>query len=245
MRMKWAGGVALFGAAAAVLGTGPAGAAAKTPADLLDLTNWKLTIPTAGEDSDVAAEIKQPRLDSYTSSYFKLNKAGDGVVFKAHAGGATTKGSDYPRSELREMAGGDKAAWSTTKGKHTLSLRVAITHLPEAKPDVVVAQIHDAKDDIVTIRLDGPDHLYVDHGSENYGTLDDNYRLGTAFNASIVAEGGRVKVYYNGTKKVDKSVRTTDNYFKAGIYTQSNESKGDTSSAYGESVISQLKVSHQ
>src|SRR6266699_3846674 len=118
----------LFGVALLAM-TGVAHAGSKVPANVLDLTNWYLTVPVAAKGSGTAAEIKQPQLGSYSSSYFKVNNTGDGVVFQANAGGATTSGSKYPRSELREMTGGGrtKAAWSTSVGTHTMRLKAAIT----------------------------------------------------------------------------------------------------------------------
>jgi hypothetical protein len=235
----------LFGVALIAV-TSVAHAGTKAPANVLDLTNWKLTLPIAAKGSTTAAEIKQPELGSYSSSYFKLAQTGDGVAFQANAGGATTSGSHYPRSELREMTGGGKtkAAWSTTVGTHTMRLKAAITHLPTAKPQVVVAQIHDAKNDVVMIRLNGPKDLYVEHNGKNIGDLDAQYALGRVFTAEIVAKNGHISVTYNGAKKVDAAIKSTQDYFKAGCYTQSNTTKGDKSSAYGETVIYQLSVTH-
>ena len=216
------------------------------PADVLDLTNWKLTLPVAAEDSDHAAEVEQPLLVTYTSEYFRLTDAADGAVFRATVDGATTGGSQYPRSELREMTGdgAEKAAWSTTSGRHVLSLRAAITHLPVAKPQVVVAQVHDAEDDVLMIRLNGPRQLFVEHDGDNLGDLDADYVLGTPFDAEIVAENGRIAVFYNGVEKVDTAISSSGDYFKAGCYTQSNTSKGDEPDAYGETVIYRLNVTH-
>src|SRR5262245_33357455 len=78
---------------------------ASFPAALLDLRNWKLTLPIASPGGSSPLEVKQPELATYShDEYFHLNAARDGVVFRAHAGGATTSNSGYPRSELREMA---------------------------------------------------------------------------------------------------------------------------------------------
>ncbi|MEJ3747545.1 polysaccharide lyase family 7 protein [Actinomycetes bacterium KLBMP 9797] len=218
---------------------------ATVPGNIIDLTNWKLTLPVAAEDSDGPAEIEQPELATYTSPEFALTETADGVRFRATVDGATTSGSKYPRSELREMTDGGaaKAAWSTTSGTHAMSLRAAITHLPEAKPEVVVAQVHDAEDDVLMIRLEG-EHLFVEHDGDNLGDLDPAYVLGTPFDAEIVAENGRITVSYNGAEKVDAAIKTTGNYFKAGCYTQSNTDQGDEPDAYGETVIHRLNVTH-
>jgi hypothetical protein len=50
---------------------------------------------------------------------------------------------------------GAPASWSNESGTHTMRLRQAVTKLPEAKPHVVTAQIHDEDDDVVMVRLEG------------------------------------------------------------------------------------------
>ncbi len=115
------------------------------PAEVLNLTNWKETLPTGSAGSPT--EIKQPQLASYSSDpYFVVNATGDGVRFRAPVNGVTTSGSSYPRSELREMNGGDDASWSTTSGTHTMTIDEAITATPSEKPYVVAGQIHDSSD---------------------------------------------------------------------------------------------------
>jgi poly(beta-D-mannuronate) lyase len=179
----------------------------------------------------------------------------DGAVrFRANAGGATTSGSSYPRSELREMSpdGRTKAAWSTTSGTHTLTVRAAATHLPAAKPQVVMAQVHDASNDVVEIVADGTRvHAPGTHSicvRFNGGTLpnclDDTYRPGTFVTFQISVHDGRIVISYNGTQKLDLAASDTGCYFKAGAYTQSNTSKGDSPDAYGEVRISALQVTH-
>src|SRR5689334_938681 len=50
------------------------------PATLLDLTNWKLTLPIG--DQGKPTEVKGPALSTFTAHpYFHMNAAGDGVVF--------------------------------------------------------------------------------------------------------------------------------------------------------------------
>lgn len=215
------------------------------PGDLLDLTNWKLTLPIGSSHSP--AEITQPALRRYSvDPYFHLDPTGTGVVFQANAGGVTTSNSGYPRSELREMTadGNDEATWSTTSGTHAMSVQLAITHLTVAKPQVTVAQIHDASDDVLVVRLDGPAHLYVEHNGDDYGDLDTAYRLGSAFTVTFTVTGGHIRVSYNGVPKVDHATSSTGDYFKAGCYTQSNTSRGDQPDAYAQVIIYRLTVTH-
>ena len=216
----------------------------KLPGQILDLTNWKLALPINTAHAGNPDQITQPELNTFVSApFFQTADNLDGVVFRANAGGKTTKNSRYPRSELREMTsnGTREARWSNVKGSHVLEMEAAITHLPVKKPEVVLAQIHDDKDDIVMVRLER-EHLFVQSQGKNIGDLDNNYKLGTVYKIKIVAEKGRIKVFYNDVEKANYAKKGSDFYFKAGCYTQSNTSKGDDTNAYGEAVIFSLII---
>ncbi len=217
------------------------------PADLLDLSYWKLTVPVDTEQAGSPDEYKNPALQSLTlEPHFTLSPSKDSVLFRAHAGGATTKNSLYPRSELREMqaGGAELASWSTSTGVHRMRVRQAITHLPLVKPHVVSAQIHDADDDVVMIRLQGK-HLFVESDGTSLGSLDQNYELGTIFTVELVAANDTIDVFYNGVLKVSLERTARGCYFKAGCYTQSNVARGDAPDAYAEVAIYELLVSHE
>lgn len=218
---------------------------AEFPADLLDLTNWKLTLPVETDHEGNPDEIVQPELATFVlDPYFRLTDARDAVVFRAHAGGATTGGSSYPRSELREMNGAENAAWSLDEGTHVMTIRQAITHLPEVKPHVVAGQIHDAEDDVVMIRLEDT-NLFVEGGAEDLGTLDPAYVLGTVFTIRVEASGGEIRIWYDDGAPIVVTRSGDGMYFKAGCYTQSNTERGDDPAAYGEVVIYDLTVEHR
>lgn len=227
---------------AATTTTVPSGAT--TPADVLDLTNWKITLPTPRSGSSQAREVLQPELANYEDQYFY--DEGNTVVFTTPVGDATTSGSEYPRTELREMRnnGRDLAAWSSTSGTHIMTVRQAITQRPIVKPHIVAGQIHDGSDDVIQIRLEGT-RLIIDccDGSE-VALLEPNYQLGTFFDLRIEVAAGRIKVFYNGIQKLDMAHVDSGNYFKAGSYPQSNPSRGDDPNTIGQVVISALTVSH-
>ncbi len=219
------------------------------PSQILDLTNWKLTIPDGS--SEDPTEIKQPVLEKYKlDPWFVVQ---DGAVrFRAPVNAVTTSGSNYPRSELREMkdSGKTNASWSSTSGTHTMTIDEAILAVPKTKKHVVAGQIHDADDDIVVIRLEFP-KLYVNVDGKNVFTLDSNYTLGKKFNVKFVVNNGQNQIFYNGS--TDPVYTFTKDYsgayFKAGAYTQSNCSKEASSDCnsnnYGEVIINQLKVTHE
>jgi len=217
------------------------------PASILDLSAWKLTLPIDTGRNDGPDEIKQPDLQTFRHpDYFHLNDSGDGVVFHAPISGKTTSGSNYPRSELREMTdpdGREGDGWSTTSGTHTMTIRQAITALPLKKPHLIAGQIHDEGEDVIVIRLEDKRLFVVADGDELAPDLDSNYTLGDVFTVKIEATAGKVRVYYNDKLKVEHEVSTSDCYFKAGCYVQSNK-KQDGEKGYGEVVIYDLKLQH-
>ncbi|WP_461009183.1 chondroitinase-B domain-containing protein [Streptomyces capparidis] len=221
------------------------GGGGEVPADVLDLGNWKLQLPIGASESPT--EIKQPQLDSYSHDpYFMVT--GDAVQFRAPVNGVTTSGSNYPRSELREMTNGGttNAAWSSTSGTHTLTVREAFTHLPEGKPELVGAQIHGVEDDVTALRLEGSRLWITDGDNSNHHLITGDYELGTVFEVKYVVGNGEIDIYYNGQLETTLDHSDPTNYFKAGAYTQANctNSSPCSTSNYGEVEIHQVSVTH-
>jgi poly(beta-D-mannuronate) lyase len=239
----------LLPAVCLLLGAGLGAHAADKPSDILDLSRWKLTLPHARPGEKKPVEIHQPELAAFEKAEcFFADPAGRGVVFRAHCTDTTTKSSKYPRCELREMAGGgnprEKARWGTDDGLlHRMTLVQAITAVPPVKRHVVAGQIHDADDDVLMIRLEDR-KLFVERNQVGDVLLDKDYALGTRFTLRIEAHAGRIRVWYDGALKMDWKHPRDGCYFKAGCYTQSNTSKGDTPESYGEVVITRLHVEH-
>jgi hypothetical protein len=225
------------------------------------LKSWKLTLPTGQPEKPTEIEdLTDPvaiQCDSFRIFY---NPQQSGIVFKAKVDGVTTKGSSYPRSELREMIvpqaeknAKTEASWATTAGKHSLKVRQAVLNLPVRKPQLVTAQIHDSKDDLIMIRcsrlrpktkLDPPTIiLEIVFNDTQHTILDDNYQLGTIFDLEIQAESGVLTILYQN-KVVKIPSKKSGCYFKAGCYTQSNLTKGDEPDAYGEVVVYEASVTH-
>lgn len=230
------------------------GAGGNLPSDVLDLTNWKITVPFDGPDSGTNAdEITQPALAGYSvDPWFKNNSDNTGVIFRANTGGATTSGSGYPRSELREMTnnGTANASWSSGSGTHTMEIDQAITHLPVVKKHIVAGQIHDADDDVIVFRLENQ-KLFIDINGDDGPTLTSSYVLGTRFKVKFVVSNNQTKCYYNDVLVYTHNQTYSGAYFKAGAYTQSSCKSGgnpgptESCDAYGEVVIYGLSVTHQ
>lgn len=225
------------------------------PSRVLDLTNWKLTLPTGAPEQP--KEITQPELDKFIQNpHFVVQD--EGVRFRAPVNGVTTSGSNYPRCELREMknAGKDKASWSTNSGTHAMSIEAAVTAVPQVKPHVVLGQIHDAEDDVCMIRAQGRD-LY---GEFSYGKGKGSMKvkiaevnLGQRFKINVHASAGKIVVSYNGINKATFTKTTSGCYFKSGVYTQAyagqkvsvdGVEKTVPEDTYGEVIIYKLTVTH-
>lgn len=220
------------------------GNAAPPPSKILELSSFILTLPENTNRPGNPDEIPSSELQTFTDpQHFFTTEEPLGVAFRAECGAATTKNSKYPRCELREMTkdGSARASWSTDDATaHRLQLKLAITHTPAKKPHVVCAQIHDADDDLLMIRLEGK-KLFIERNDLPEIPLDNNYQLGSPFEITLSASQGQVQVWHNGQRKLNWQVSRRGCYFKAGCYTQSNPSKGDSPGAFGQVVIYRLE----
>lgn len=110
------------------------------PSGNFDLSHWRLTLPTGTENApDVVPPAQLVR--GYTSPHF-FTGADGAMVFYAPSRGATTKNSDFPRSELREATPDDRPYnWVMGEGTATLSATFAVTQVP-GTGKLVVGQVH-------------------------------------------------------------------------------------------------------
>lgn len=214
---------------------------ANFPMDVVASKNWKINIPLRG-----APEIVQPKLATYSSEWFHLNEAGDGVVFYCPTNGGTTPNSKNPRSELREMRdeGADEAEWSTSTGQHSMIFDLMVTELPAGtKPHVVIGQIHGGDDDLTVFRLEGSD-LWITDGDTTHGHLvTDSYELGARIQVGFHVNAGVITYTFNG-QPVDYSQKRKKSgcYFKTGAYNQAG-GVGDPN-GYAEVVLYSVQVCH-
>lgn len=222
------------------------------PSQILDLTDWKITLPVddPDESGEQPLEIRQPELDTYAlSPWFKVTSTCDGVQFRNPVNGVTTENSSYSRSELREMSdnGTEHASWSSNSGTHTMVIEQAIKNLPNDKPHVVVGQIHDSSDDVTVFRLQGSNLYVTDGNTSTHHLITDDYQLGTKFEAKFVVSDGEIDAYYNGEYQTTIEADFSGGYFKAGAYTQANcgNSSPCSTDNYGQVMIYDLTVTHE
>lgn len=239
--------VALVNSVSAAAATTTTPTTCDYPAQAVNLSNWKLTLPTGAVGRPT--EVKQPQLATYAiAPWFTVISNCNGAQFRAPVNGVTTSGSAYPRSELREMnSDGTKASWSSTSGTHTMTITQSINRLPADKPDVVAGQIHDGLDDVSTFRLRGTNLYVTDGDASRHKLVTSSYSLGTKFEVKFVVTGGKVEAYYNGVLQTTITKSFTGAYFKAGAYTQANCSNSSPcdSTNFGQVVIYNLAVTHR
>lgn len=226
------------------------------PGGNFDLSHWKLTLPVdaRGAMRGDASEIRSAALRAgYQDAWFRTGEDG-AMVFRTPAAGATTEGSDYARTELRELLAPDhdELNWPL-QGHARLAARLAVARAP-AGGKLVVGQIH---------AFEGPPLLklrYHDRGMRGV-RLDAllNRRPGDARPASFPLAAPRPGKAFGYTIAVDDGVLTVGAdggtplhltidpawsryrfYFKAGLYLQARGAAADG----GELRFYALRATH-
>jgi hypothetical protein len=242
------------------------------PADLIDLTQQKITLPIDTTHAGGPDEVSPPELLTFPDmsatanafnvaarKYFYLRKNPDGlwvVVMMAPIDGATTSNTANPRSEWREMklVNGvlQPAAWGINDGKlHRMRYQIAFEVTPTSRPRVCGGQIHDANDDVIEILRDDtvastPTLTYRLNGSTQPTRLLTNYTPGAYVDMMIEAQNGTVKLYcvdMVNPKITIPSLTNTGCYYKLGCYTQANKTNAKLGE-YGQTSIRSMTITH-
>lgn len=234
-----------------------------TSSDFLNLTNWKITLPVDvnGGITGKAAEITN--LKGYEHSKYFFDSPDGGVTFRAMVDGATTGGTKYARSELREMKGTERAAWDLKEGG-TMTATLKIDEAPTKNDGTVgrfiVGQIHGKEEELIRMYWENGKVYFV---NDIYGPKADNttfqlydsegktpnVSIGEHFSYKIDAFGDKMKVdvfadgkTYTNTMDVHPIWQTDLFYFKAGVYLGVNETQG---TGAGQATFYGLDFSHK
>lgn len=116
----------------------------------IDLTHWKVTIPTPRADGK-AMEVSPPEIFNYATNPvlkdFMYNDSSDGsIVFHAYPA-STTANTKYSRSELREqmVSGKNNVNWTFKDGRR-MKVKMAIESVTTDENGnhhpIIIAQIH-------------------------------------------------------------------------------------------------------
>lgn len=213
---------------------------------------WMLTLPvdSSGLTTGAAGMVKS--ISSYSSQYFL--QTSEKLVFSATVSGATTVGTKYARSELRELSGGNLAAWTLKQGG-TMTATLQVDEVPkllDGSPGrVVIGQIHGTSEELVRLYWDKGtvyfinDHAGPHNAAQRFRLVDADGKspdisLGENFSYVISAKDDRlvVAVYADGKAYTSETVVNSFwnkdlFYFKAGVYLGVNEKQGT-----GQGVVS-------
>ncbi|MBM6578751.1 polysaccharide lyase family 7 protein [Microvirga sp. BT689] len=236
--------------------------ASVTPSKNFSLIHWKITLPIDrnGTFFGTASEVKN--LSGYQHRDYFYTGFDGAMVFKAPVEGATTAGSRYARSELREMNGSERAAWTIRQGgfmKATLEIDQVPTLFNGAKGRMIVGQVHGKDDELARLYWD-KGALYFENdmagstGREtkfmpsNSAGAKPDVSLNEKFTYTIDVTSNRVKVTvyadgqtYTAADTIHQAWKSDALYFKAGTYLGVNETQGI---GYGQASFYALKFSH-
>jgi Ca2+-binding RTX toxin-like protein len=235
---------------------------AADPSGNFDLSNWKITLPVdqSGTIIGTAQEIKS--LSGYQDLNYFYTGSDGAMVFRAAVDGATTSGSKYARSELREMIGADRAAWTIKQGgsmSATLEVDQVPTRFDGSAGRIVVGQIHGQDAELTRLYWDNGTVYFVnDHagstGQEaafrltNSAGKTPDISLNEKFSYKIDASSDQLKVsvyadgqVYTATDTINSFWNTDTFYFKAGTYLGVNETQG---TGHGQTSFYALSFKH-
>jgi hypothetical protein len=182
--------------------------------------------------------------------YFERAQANTAVKLGVYCdGGKTSTNTHYPRSELREYNsdGTTKAAWDAASGTHLLSGVTRVTHGTSTKDEVCIAQIHNASDDNLQLRVEGGNVMLSIQGVKQSSPLLTGYVKGTDIAWEVKVVSGTVTVKINGVQKYSGHPGYgTGSYFKVGCYAQaaSGYTSGVSATDYFSVELKSLLCSH-
>jgi hypothetical protein len=211
------------------------------PGGNFNLTNWYLGLPvdSSGGTSGDSASISAAQLTGgYSNALYFYTGTDGAMTFWAPVTGATTSGSSYPRSELREQITppSNDINWRGY-GMHILTATCKVTQVASTSK-VIIGQIHtktgDARPLVKLQYNDGTiEALVKQYASDTMPNTDNkltfqNVGLNNSFNYTIQNENGLVTVTVNGLTKSTNTFLTDplwtsqEFYYKAGSYCQDN-----------------------
>jgi len=217
------------------------------PGHVLNLKNFVLQLPT-GSNGHID-EVSQPKLETYTSSYFHT-APDNSVEFWCPVTGARTSGSQFPRTELRESVNlswnnNGKGDW-TFIGYHLINVTMKVVKVPPKTKKITIGQVHGAtisgscsiiielfwSDGKIINAMRGPPPNNSSTSCPNhYVTLPGNYELDEMFSYSLYVHDKTVSVYttkggwsnsYTYSWWKTSGADTYWAYLKAGDYVQQN-----------------------
>jgi hypothetical protein len=211
----------------------------KPPGANFNLTNYYLGLPvdSSGWTNGLSASVPAAQLiTGYSNAWYFYTGPDGAMTFWAFVLGATTSGSSYPRSELREQLSppSNTSNW-LAYGTHTLDAQCKVTQVPSSGK-VIIGQIHGytgAALPLVKLQYNNGTIEALIKTNANDTLTDKKYiysyvGLSNTMTYQIKAVDGLISVTVNGTTQslnvfqTDPDWATNTLYFKAGSYCQDN-----------------------
>jgi len=194
----------------------------KAPGSVFDLSGFNLQFPLAKSNS--IQQIYDQELKTYSSDYFYLTQNPNAIILTCHSDGAHTKGSHYPRTELR-----DKNEWYFV-GEHFMSVQLAVIQQPSTGK-IIIGQIHGNRKGTEAVKIwwnNAKVEVGIKEevdGLEKRYTLLNDVQLNQVLDYSIKQSDRTINVTING-QSIDvvlgESWAQEKVYFKVGNYLQDN-----------------------
>lgn len=200
---------------------------------MIDVGTWNLTIP----EGTPAITISTSQLNKgYQSQYFRRD--GSKIEFWSPVTGTSTKGSTYPRSELRETYSfGYARNWKYSSSNHQMNARLTVDAVPSSGK-VIIGQIHALNHPHPYLKV-----IYSEVRGTGYVTVEIRKKptdakspvvltypgmpLGHEFSYDVqLSKSGLLTTTINGLthqEQIDSSWKNLYFYFKAGAYVIDNE----------------------
>lgn len=212
------------------------------PGSNFNLNNWYIQFPTSNGDltcsaGNVDSATTTQLIDGYTNAPYFYTGTDGSMVFWAPINGATTSGTTFPRSELRELIATNSTDVNWIPyGTHILNAQVKVLQVPPSTEEVIIGQIHaESGDALPTVKIiydSGKVHGTVKTNSTDDGSDYDFPSVSSGLSNSITYEielvNGLVTVTINGVTNSynifhsDPTYTNETQYFKAGDYCQAN-----------------------
>ena len=211
----------------------------KPPGGNFNLTNFYLGLPvdSSGGTNGNSASIPATQLVAgYSNALYFYTEQDGAMVFWAFVLGATTSGSSYPRSELREQISppSNSSNW-VAYGTHVLEAHCKVTQVPSSGK-VIIGQIHGytgAALPLVKLQYNKGTIEVLIKTNANDDLTDRKYTfmnvgLSNSIHYQIQVVNGLIAVAVNGMTnslnvlQTDPDWATNTLYFKAGSYCQDN-----------------------
>src|SRR5580704_117299 len=214
----------------------------KPPGSNFNLNNWYIQFPTSNGNltcsgGSVDSATTTQLINGYTNAPYFYTGSDGAMVFWAPINGATTSGSSYPRSELRELLNtNDTSVDWTPYGTHILDAQVKVLQVPTSTKKVIIGQIHGYSGAALpTVKVEfGNNTVYatVKTNSNDDGSDFVFPSVSSALSNSITYEiklvNGLVTIVINNKTnsmnifQTDPNYTNDTQYFKAGDYCQAD-----------------------